>query len=182
MRPGQPACYKEIFKIEQAPTQPRTYLAGSTPARPAPVAPPPAGADAVNAAGHAPAGPRPRGAGATPAAPRSSRISPRRPSRSPPHRRHVPPRRCRQPREALRSPPHRRQRAASRAASQAAASYHRTDHGQESRGRRPRHARPATGQDRHEVHPRAVRAGARAAGRSARRGPTTGRRTAQPSG
>jgi 1A family penicillin-binding protein len=31
MRPGQPFCYKEIFKIEQAPRQARTYLAGAAP-------------------------------------------------------------------------------------------------------------------------------------------------------
>jgi 1A family penicillin-binding protein len=29
MRPGQPQCYKELFKIEQAPNQARTYLPGS---------------------------------------------------------------------------------------------------------------------------------------------------------
>lgn len=31
MRPGQPLCYKEIFKIEQAPKQTRTYLSGTAP-------------------------------------------------------------------------------------------------------------------------------------------------------
>jgi membrane peptidoglycan carboxypeptidase len=47
MRPGQPLCYKEIFKVEQAPAQARTYLAGTAPptpppARPAPPPQPPA--------------------------------------------------------------------------------------------------------------------------------------------
>lgn len=34
MRPGQPFCYKDIFKMEQAPTQPRVYLAGAAPPQP----------------------------------------------------------------------------------------------------------------------------------------------------
>jgi 1A family penicillin-binding protein len=37
MRPGQPACYNDIFKIEQAPARGRTYLAGAAPPAPAPV-------------------------------------------------------------------------------------------------------------------------------------------------
>ena len=36
MRPGQPLCYKEIFKLEQAPRQPRTYLPGAAPPAPTP--------------------------------------------------------------------------------------------------------------------------------------------------
>jgi 1A family penicillin-binding protein len=50
MRPGQPQCYKDIFKIEQAPKQPRLYLAGGAPppppapaAEPTPAQPTPVG-------------------------------------------------------------------------------------------------------------------------------------------
>jgi membrane peptidoglycan carboxypeptidase len=68
MRPGQPACYKDVFKIEQAPARGRTYLAGAAPAAPAPAAP------ARAAPAPAPAAPAPAAVPAATAGPRTTAI------------------------------------------------------------------------------------------------------------
>jgi 1A family penicillin-binding protein len=63
MRPGQPGCYKEIFKVEQAPSQGRSYVGGSAPAptapapRVAPTAPRVAPTEAPEPTSPAPPGP-----------------------------------------------------------------------------------------------------------------------------
>jgi 1A family penicillin-binding protein len=60
MRLGQPQCFKDLFKLEQAPKQARIYLAGAAPPPAAPVAPQSAPAPAPAPAAQPTAGATPR--------------------------------------------------------------------------------------------------------------------------
>ena len=82
MRPGAPSCYKEIFKIEQAPSQARTYLGGGAP----PPAPRPASPPAPRPASEPTPGPTPAQGGfaPTPGAPPAGQPTPAQPGQPQP--------------------------------------------------------------------------------------------------